>query len=74
MAGEYAEVRGIPVHSEPALWDTFGRAAGPIRNRKMLKRGPDLVVGFLYEGSRGTKDCLAEADRLGIKTITVLCE
>lgn len=73
MAGEFAEVRGISVHSEPALWDTYGRAAGPIRNREMLKRGPDLVVGFLFEGSRGTKDMLDAADKAGVRTITILC-
>lgn len=48
----------------PADWETHGRAAGPIRNRQMLDRHPDLVVAFGQ--GRGTDDCVREAERRGI--------
>lgn len=74
LAGEFATIRGISCHSEPALWNTYGRSAGPIRNREMLKRGPDLVVGFLFPNSRGTKDMLGAAEAAGVETLVVHCE
>lgn len=39
-----------------ANWDDYGRAAGPIRNQRMLDEHPDadLVLAFPLEGSRGT--------------------
>jgi predicted Rossmann-fold nucleotide-binding protein len=45
----------------PAEWDIHGKAAGPIRNRKMLDMAPDLVVAFGQ--GRGTDDCVREAER-----------
>ena len=59
---------GCEVRTMPADWVTYGRAAGPIRNRQMLDLKPDLVVAF-HNGiktSRGTKDCVQEARRRGI--------
>ena len=45
----------VQIEEYPADWDQFGRAAGPIRNRQMLKEGkPDLVVAF--PGGDGTAD------------------
>jgi hypothetical protein len=47
----------------PADWNTHHKAAGPIRNRKMLDLDPDLVLAFHrhIENSKGTKDCYEEA-------------
>lgn len=53
LAGQWADVRGVPVMVFPANWQKFGRSGGPIRNEWMLKWGePDLVVAF--PGGRGT--------------------
>jgi len=54
----------------PAEWELHGKAAGPIRNRKMLDTKPDLVLGFHNDitTSKGTRDCLLEAQRRGIPT------
>lgn len=43
--------------------------AGPLRNRQMLDEVPDLVLAFHAEmqSSKGTKDCVLEANRRGIK-------
>lgn len=67
LGGEYAKRNGIPVHTFPALWGTYGRKAGPIRNYQMLKEGqPELVVAFLSANSRGTKHMISIAEKAGI--------
>lgn len=68
MAGKFAEWQGIPVKVYPADWDKDGKAAGPIRNARMLAEGkPDLVVAF--EGGNGTADMVAKAKRAGVKVL-----
>lgn len=53
-----------------ADWATHGRAAGPIRNQKMLdEQRPDLVVAF--PGGRGTADMMTRARRAGVRVIEV---
>lgn len=54
----------------PADWKANGRAAGPIRNQKMLDEGkPDLVVAF--PGGRGTADMVSRARKAGVKVLKV---
>ena len=66
MAGEFAKWKGIPVEVFPADWNGDGKAAGPIRNSRMLKEGlPDLVVAF--DGGRGTADMIAKARKAGVR-------
>lgn len=49
-------------------WRRLGKAAGPIRNRVMLKEGkPELVVAF--PGGPGTADMVAIASAAGVKVI-----
>lgn len=67
LAGRFAEERGIPVKSFPADWATYGKAAGPIRNKQMLDEGqPELVVAFRYSGSRGTQNMIDQAEKAGV--------
>lgn len=47
-----------------ADWDTHGRAAGPIRNAKMLEWKPDMVIAFA--GGPGTANMVAQAKAAGI--------
>lgn len=47
-----------------AQWDKYGPAAGPIRNSKMLKWRPDLVVAFA--GGTGTADMVRKAEEAGV--------
>ncbi len=49
-----------------ADWDTHGKAAGPIRNREMLDRRPDLLLAFWNGRSPGTKDCINQAVKMKI--------
>jgi hypothetical protein len=47
LARQAAERYGVPVLRFPADWKTHGRAAGPIRNERMLREGrPTAVVAF----------------------------
>jgi hypothetical protein len=64
MAEEIAADFDIVLHHFPAQWQVYGRAAGPIRNQRMLDDGkPDLVVAYHDDiaRSRGTKDMLDRA-------------
>jgi hypothetical protein len=58
----------------PADWMRYGLAAGPIRNRQMLKEGrPDLVLAFHddLKMSKGTKDMIKVAQKAGVEVIKV---
>ncbi len=59
-------VMGLPVRVFPALWDTFGKAAGPRRNRAMAEYADALIL--VWDGkSRGSANMKAEAQRCGLK-------
>ena len=65
LAALWADARNIPAHAFPADWRTHGRAAGPIRNARMLAEGkPDVVIAF--PGGPGTADMVAKARRAGV--------
>ena len=59
----YAKKRGIPVRRFPADWKTYGRGAGPVRNREMAKYADGVA---LFAGGRGTASMKREAERAGI--------
>lgn len=68
MAGKFAEWMSIPAEAYPADWQRDGRAAGPIRNARMLAEGrPDLVVAF--KGGRGTAGMVTRAYRAGVEVL-----
>lgn len=70
MAREWAEERGIPVEKYPANWKKYGRAAGPLRNKQMVKEGkPDYGIAFYdraKEESRGTRNMVGQLKEAGI--------
>lgn len=57
---------GYPVERHPADWDAHGKAAGPRRNQQMVDLGADVCLAFPLPDSRGTKHCMAAAERAGI--------
>ena len=65
-----AEKEGVHCAEVNALWQTFGRSAGPQRNRIMLALEPDEVIGFHlnWKGSKGTEDMCHSAELVGIPT------
>lgn len=65
-AAECARGLGIKVVTVPADWRTYGKAAGPIRNQRIINDfKPDLVLAF--PGGRGTADMVSRAKNAGIE-------
>lgn len=64
-AGAWARSKCVARIEVPAQWDLHGKAAGPIRNARMLKEfKPDLVLGF--PGGAGTNDMCRKAYDAGL--------
>jgi rubrerythrin len=61
----YAESRGYSYIPFPADWDRYGKGAGHIRNQEMSDVS-DALVAFWDKESRGTKDMIARAIKLGL--------
>lgn len=71
LAERWARAHCIPFTVYMADWSLHGKAAGPLRNRRMLVDGkPDLVIAFA--GGRSTRNCLEQARELGIPTLKVM--
>ena len=71
LAADIGARLGFVVRAFPADWKSFGRAAGPIRNARMLAEGhPDLVLAFHdnIAQSRGTADMVRRARNAGVPT------
>lgn len=65
LAEEWAKANGVECVVVPADWTKHGRAAGPIRNQRMLdEHQPCAVVAF--PGRRGTRDMKARAAKAGV--------
>lgn len=61
----YAVDKNLPLHIYAADWETHGRAAGPIRNRKMAENAVALIA--LWDGrSKGTKNMIETATKKGL--------
>ncbi|MCX5569652.1 DUF2493 domain-containing protein [Kaistia nematophila] len=66
MAWDWGWTNHFPCERYMADWKTHGRAAGPIRNQRMIDEGkPDLVIAF--PGGRGTADMIRRAKAAGIE-------
>lgn len=66
IAAEEAKALGLTVEAHPADWKRHGKAAGPIRNQKMIDAGPyDAVFAFPLPDSIGTRDCIERARKAG---------
>jgi hypothetical protein len=63
-----AQRLGFTVLPFPANWEKYGRAAGPVRNREMLKQLPELVIAFHSNlaQSKGTRDMVTIARKNNI--------
>lgn len=69
MGRDWADEQFIPVLPFPADWQRLGKAAGPIRNARMLLEGrPTLVLAFHADlaSSKGTRDMVDRALRVGV--------
>ena len=69
-----AKQLGLEWKEYPALWEKFGKAAGPIRNRQMVTEGrAQAVVAFhpAIQFSKGTKDMVEFAVSKALPTIVL---
>lgn len=59
----------VTCETHHADWHLHGKAAGPIRNQKMIDSGADICLSFIRGGSPGATDCTRRAEAAGITTI-----
>lgn len=66
--GVHASHREVEHEHFPADWETYGKAAGHIRNKLMLEAKPELVVAFSdhLETSKGTANMVRIAKKAKI--------
>lgn len=64
LAERYAKEYNIPFIVHLPKWDKYGRAAGPIRN-KLIVRDSDRIIAFWDGQSRGTKSTIELAEKAG---------
>jgi hypothetical protein len=70
LARDWCHWRRVECHIEPANWRAHGRAAGPIRNQRMLDDWqPSVVIAF--PGGTGTGDMVARATAAGVPILRV---
>jgi hypothetical protein len=69
LAAAWAKRNGVAVEAHPANWKEHSRAAGPLRNIKMIKREPKLVIAF--PGGPGTADMVMRAKAAGVTVMEV---
>jgi hypothetical protein len=74
LAGALAKAHGWALEVYPADWQRHGRAAGMLRNARMLRQGrPERVLAFTDDltASRGTADMVRRAHAAGIPVLVV---
>lgn len=66
LAGRWAQEHGYACEVYRADWEAHGKAAGPLRNQRMIDEGkPNFMVAF--PGGRGTADMVRRAVAAGLK-------
>jgi hypothetical protein len=69
MAGTWARRAGVAERVFPAQWSTHGKRAGFLRNKEMVDSGPDLVLAFIRNGSRGASMTVDLARGAGLEVL-----
>jgi hypothetical protein len=73
LGERYAEEMNIPLKVYNADWEKHGRAAGPIRNKKMAENADALIaIGRVTKDgvmSRGTSNMIETASKMGLLNI-----
>lgn len=65
LAHIFCRKHEIEIRIFKAKWNKYGKAAGPIRNRRLIKKS-DHLIAFLSKHSKGTKDSIKYAKSLNI--------
>jgi hypothetical protein len=70
FARDWAATNSVKRYVCRADWTTHGRAAGPIRNARMLEWKPDALIAF--PGGPGTANMTMQAKAAGVRVIEAL--
>lgn len=76
IASEEGRKIGFKIKEYSANWDLYGKAAGPVRNEKMLKENliwNPKVIAFHNDikSSKGTKHMVNIAKKAGLEVVVV---
>ena len=66
---QWATRKGIHVREFPADWTRDEKKAGVIRNQEMIDQNPDISVGLVFPGHRGTIDMTRRLRKAGIERV-----
>ena len=66
MAERYAAESGLKAEIFYPEWEKYGRAAGPIRNKKMVEAA-NIVIAFWDGKSKGTESVIRYCEKTGKK-------
>lgn len=69
LGERYAAENGFMAEIYPAVWEKYGRAAGPKRNKKIAEIS-DYIICFWDGKSKGTKSLIQFAEKAG-KTVKI---
>lgn len=70
LAADWALSHDVLCNAYPADWERDGKAAGPIRNQRMLDLGkPHMVIAF--PGGKGTADMIRRAEAAKVPVVKV---
>lgn len=72
LGEQWATEHSVSVARFPANWSVHYKAAGPIRNKEMAEYADALIA--LWDGqSKGTKNMIDTAKKLGLKVFIYAC-
>jgi hypothetical protein len=70
LAENYAKEMNIPTTIFKPDWKTYGKAAGVIRNAKIVEYS-DIVIAFWNGSSKGTENSIKHAEKNHKRTIII---
>jgi predicted Rossmann fold nucleotide-binding protein DprA/Smf involved in DNA uptake len=71
LAARYARKKHIELIVYPAKWKKYGRAAGPIRNKKIVQSADHILAFPTGPSSKGTYSTINIADQMK-KPVTII--
>lgn len=71
LAATLWEDMGGETEAHPADWRSYGSAAGPMRNQRMVDLGANACIAFPIGDSNGTHDCINRAEKARIPVMII---
>lgn len=71
IVAEAAHRLGCATEKHVPDWERDKKSAGFIRNSHMISLGADIVLAFAQGPSPGTRHCMKEAEKAGLRVINV---